>query len=707
MEEIKILLEGENCWRQTASRRVAFLVDGEAYFSAFAAAVERARHSVYILGWDIDSRVRLYRDGRKRKLPAELGRFLNAVAARNKELHIRILDWDFAFLYALEREPLPILKLGWQTHKRIHFRLDDQHPIGASQHQKVVVIDDQVAFVGGFDLAQCRWDTPEHRPADPRRRDNKTLYAPFHDVQMLVDGATAAALGELARRRWQRVTGEVLAVSPLDGDPWPADVSPDMRDVQVAIVRTEPAFNGASGIREVETLYRDAIAAARSTIYIENQYLTSSIIGDSLAARLREKDGPEVLLVLPRECSGWLEENTMGVLRARLLRQLREADRYGRLRIGYPNVEGLDGGFLQIHSKVLIVDDRLLRIGSANLSNRSMGFDTECDLAIEGERAEIRAGILAFRHRLLAEHLGCEPGAVEAATVTEGSLLRAVDALSSMGSRTLLPLNGREENWLEQVIPEWTIVDPERPSDIEQMVDTFVARDRDHSVSRRMDRRWLALVGILTAAIVLTVAWRWTPLREWLNFSTLLGWAKAIRDSAWALPGVVAAFVAGGLLMVPVTLLVLVTALILPPLDGFVFALAGCLASALTTYGIGHLLGSETIRRLAGTRLSRLSRQLGKRGLLAVVVVRFLPIAPYSIVNMVAGASHIRLRDFFLGTLLGMAPGIAAISLFRQGLLRVVRHAADGKLSPARGYAARLDWQHMGTAPLAEAQDGR
>jgi uncharacterized membrane protein YdjX (TVP38/TMEM64 family) len=392
-----------------------------------------------------------------------------------------------------------------------------------------------------------------------------------------------------------------------------------------------------------------------------------------LSARLREKAGPEVLLVLPRECSGWLEENTMGVLRARLLRQLRQADRYGRLRIGYPTVEGLDGGFLQVHSKVLIVDDRLLRIGSANLSNRSMGLDTECDLAVEGEREAVRAGILAFRHRLLAEHLGCEPGAVAAAITTEGSLLRAVDALSSVGSRTLLPLDGREENWLEQVIPERMLVDPERPTDIEQLVDTFVARDRDRFICRRLDRRWIALIGILTAAILLTATWRWTPLREWLSFSTLQGWVKVVRGNVWALPGVVALFVFGGLLMVPVTLLILVTALVFSPLGGFTYALAGCLASALITYGIGFLLGRDTVRRLAGTRLNRLSRQLGKRGLLAMVVVRFLPIAPYSIVNMVAGASHIRLRDFFLGTLLGMMPGIAAISLFEQGLVRAVR----------------------------------
>ncbi len=428
MPEKNILQEGHNCWRLAESGRAAFLIDGAAYFAAFAAAVARARRSVFILGWDIDSRIRLHRDGQQGDLPQRLGSFLDAVAARRKELHIHILDWDFAMLYALEREPLPSLKLGWQSHRRVHFRLDDQHPIGASHHQKIVVIDDRIAFVGGLDLAQGRWDTAEHAADDPRRRDNGLCYPPFHDVQMLVDGETAAALGELARRRWQRVTGELPPPAGDAGDPWPPEVTPDLHGVRIGIARTAPAFSLGGEIREVEKLYLDAIAAARTAIYIENQYLTSSVIGAALAARLREKQGPEVLLVLPRECSGWLEENTMGVLRARILRRLREADRYGRLLVCYPDTKGLGNHFIQVHSKLLVIDDRLVRIGSANLNNRSMGFDTECDLAIEADRPEVQEAIARFRHRLLAEHLGCTPAVVAEAVARNDSLLQCGDA---------------------------------------------------------------------------------------------------------------------------------------------------------------------------------------------------------------------------------------------------------------------------------------
>src|SRR6185437_9244660 len=114
-----------------------------------------------------------------------------------------ILSWDFAMLYAFEREWLPVYKLDWRTHRRLHFRLDGRHPPGASHHQKVVVIDDAVAFVGGFDLAHRRWDMPAHRANEPRRVDPYgATYAPFHDVQLAVDAEAARALGDLARERW-------------------------------------------------------------------------------------------------------------------------------------------------------------------------------------------------------------------------------------------------------------------------------------------------------------------------------------------------------------------------------------------------------------------------------------------------------------------------------------------------------------------------
>ncbi|MBE0597299.1 MAG: VTT domain-containing protein [Desulfuromonadales bacterium] len=670
--ENRILQPGRNCWQLADSGRAAFLVDGEAYFSAFAAAAERARHSVLVLGWDIDSRIRLRRSGGQGELPDRLGEFLNAIVSRRRGLHIHVLDWDFLLFYAFEREPLPLVQLGWRTHRRLHFHLDDRHPVGASHHQKIVVIDDAVAFVGGLDLSQMRWDTPAHAANEPQRCDNGVLYPPFHDVQVMVDGEAAACLGQLARQRWQRATGKTLQPPPAGNDPWPPQIVPELRQVQVAIARTDPAYNGHPEVREVEWLYLDAIAAARISIYLENQFFTSGVVAAALAERLLEEEGPEILLVLPRECSGWWEESTMGALRARLLRQLVEADRFGHLRVCYPHNQELVGKSINVHSKVMVVDDRLVRVGSANLSNRSMGLDTECDLAVEADRGEVRQAIVGFRHRLLAEHLGTEPAQVAEAVAAHGSLLAAVEALAG-GERSLHPLDGREESWLEQIVPEGGLIDPERPMSLEQFVDEVIARDPERMIGKRVNRRWLLLAGILLVALGLAFAWKWTPLGEWVDLAALRAWGVQVQHSPWALLWVMAAFIVGGMVIFPVTLLILATALVFPPIPGFVLGLSGCLASAAVMYGLGRQLGHQTLRRFAGPRLNRLSKQLGRRGLVAVTVIRFLPVAPYSVVNMMAGASHIRFRDFLGGTLLGMGPGVIAINLFEYSLLQAIR----------------------------------
>ena len=122
-----------------------------------------------------------------------------------------MLSWDFSVIYVLERELLPARSFGWQDSERLHFRLDGRHPVGASQHQKVVVIDGSLAFLGGIDLTKARWDTRRHAADEGRRRDpDGNSYRPFHDVQAVVSGPTAAELRELADERWMNATGESL-----------------------------------------------------------------------------------------------------------------------------------------------------------------------------------------------------------------------------------------------------------------------------------------------------------------------------------------------------------------------------------------------------------------------------------------------------------------------------------------------------------------
>jgi phospholipase D1/2 len=667
--ESRILQPGSNCWCLAHARRLAFLIDGAAYFSALRAASMRARQAIFILGWDVDSRMRLPRsDDAADDLPETFGEFLNALARRRPHLQIHVLDWDFAMLFALDREVLPLYQPGWRSHRRVHFHLDSRHPVGASHHQKIVVIDDALAFVGGLDITHSRWDTPDHDPDEPRRVDVAgEPYAPFHDVQLMVEGDVAAVLGQLARERWRRATGrDPRQPAGAAGDPWPDGVTADLSDVEVAVARTEPAYQARPAIQEIKRLYLDAIAAARHSIYIENQYLTAPSIGEALAARLQEREGPEIILISRFGGTGWLETNTMEMLRARFLRQLQAADRYGRLRAWYPDRDGMQDGFILLHSKLMVVDDRFVRIGSANLNNRSMGLDTECDLAIESGSPRVADAISGFRDRLLAEHLGMEVERVRAATRRSTSLIGAIEGLNGTGnSRRLSPLQPELAPEPGVLLSETALIDPEQPVDPEVLVDKLVPPEGKGRAGHHLG----AIVGVLLVAGSLAAAWRWTPLSEWVDIGRLVHAAQLFVDTPAAPLWVLGTYLLASLVAFPITLLVVATALLFGPVEGFVYALAGSLLGAGATFGIGHLLGRATVRRLAGTRLDALSRRLSRRGLLAVLAVRLIPVAPFTVVNIVAGATHIRLRDFLAGTVLGMTPGILAVTVFSDRIL--------------------------------------
>jgi phospholipase D1/2 len=672
-----ILKEGKNCWRIRKATRVAFLVDAAAYFDAFARSAAQARDSILIAGWDIDSRIRLFRKEERDGLPSKLLEFMNAVVKRQKSLNVHILEWDFAVIYAFERELFPVFNLPWKKNKRIHFRLDSEHPVGASHHQKVVVIDDRIAFAGGMDLTRQRWDTPEHAAADPRRIDpSGESYGPFHDVQIAVDGEAAATLGDLVRTRWQRAAGEKLKPPGKVGEePWPANLCPDLEDVPVAVVRTDPAHDGREDVREVEALYLDTMASAKRFIYIENQYLSSFSVGKAIAASLEMKQGPEIVIVL-RVGSDWLEETTMGAFRARLLARLREADVHGRLRVYYPEVPNLDGKVVNVHSKVMIADGSFVRVGSSNLSNRSMGVDTECDIALEssGEK-RIEKGIITFHNRLLGEHLGASAHEVSTIMQQEGSLIKSIEKLRG-SKRTLMPFPEEKISWATELIPD-SAIDPVEPIDPEKLIEEFVPED----VVENREHRLRGFVLLILALLGFAAAWRWTPLGDWIDWNALAAVGELLKDNRAAPVIVLSAYVVGSLVMFPVTIMIVATAFSFGPASGFFYSLTGCVLASMATYGIGRALGRDAVSRLSGSRVNRLSRRLAQHGIITVGTVRIIPIAPFTVVNLVAGASHIRFQDFVFGTLLGMAPGIAAVTLFEHQLEEAIREPGLGSFA--------------------------
>jgi uncharacterized membrane protein YdjX (TVP38/TMEM64 family) len=500
-----------------------------------------------------------------------------------------------------------------------------------------------------------------------------------------------------------------------------------LHDVHPAIARTYPAYRGFPEVREVERLFVESIQAARHAIYIEQQYFTSAAIGEALERSLTLADGPDIVIVLPYETSGWLEESTMGVGRVRLQRRLQAADRYGRLRVFQTLVPGGGLDAVKLHAKLMIVDDRLLRVGSANMSNRSLGLDSECDIALEAAGADaerIARTVTWVRNDLLAEHLGTDPETVAAAIAREGGLIAGTEKLRApegADARTLIPLGHDIPAWMERLVPDTRKLDPERPIQPDLLLERFlparervadaddaeelaaesadaevaevapgeVARLRDDSADnapavpnrRPRLRALLRFAAALSLATLVAAAWSLTPLKEISNLDAGLALAERWADHPLAPVYAVGVYVLGGLAFVPVTVMVTVTGLVFGPVLGFAVAMLASLVAAGVTFGIGALLGREMVRRLSGPLINRISERLSRRGTFTVALLRMVPVAPFSLINLAAGAIRIRLGDFLAGTVLGMAPGMAALTLFGDRIEALLRDPSPGRIA--------------------------
>lgn len=174
------------------------------------------------------------------------------------------------------------------------------------------------------------------------------------------------------------------------------------------------------------------------------------------------------------------------------------------------------------------------------------------------------------------------------------------------------------------------------------------------------------------AAIAALLAWAWlaTPLRDYVNVAQLATAAHALEDVRFAPLIVMAVYVVGTLFLVPITLLIAVTGLVFGAWPGLAYAFGGSLASSLVIYWLGMRLGSGWLKRLFGTRVDALNRRVARRGVRAVLAMRLVPVAPFAVVSIVGGASRISLRDYVVGTALGMAPGIVLKVLFTDQLAR-------------------------------------
>jgi uncharacterized membrane protein YdjX (TVP38/TMEM64 family) len=322
-----------------------------------------------------------------------------------------------------------------------------------------------------------------------------------------------------------------------------------------------------------------------------------------------------------------------------------------------------------VHAKIMVIDDSFVRVGSANLSNRSFGFDSECDLAIAGtEGSDTSRAIISFRNRLLAEHLGSSKEKVAEAIAESGSFIEAVESLRS-GTRTLMPLTDEVDKTIEQLLPESELLDPEKPIEPEEFLNYLILPEHQ----RPAYRHFLKIIIMIAIVLALAALWRWTPLAGYLNIKNLTGAALWLNTHPLSPVLVPLSYIVLGMVAFPVTLLIMATIIVYGPWWGGWYAILGTTSSAVIMFLLGHLLGKNIVRKFSGGLINRVNQRLSQTGLPAVIFFRIIPVAPFSIINLIAGVSAISLRDFFWGTLIGIIPGIIAIGLITDRLTQSLR----------------------------------
>lgn len=475
-----LLQPGRNCWSVAPTEAAGLVVDAEHYFRAFYETAAYAERYILLAGWRFNSDVRLLHgdEAARAARPTTLLPFLHDLCARRPELHIYVLAWDFSINYAMEWERFQRRKFEKGSDGRVQFRFDGDHPIGGSDHVKLTVIDGRLAFVGGLDFSADAWDRRSHQAHDPDRADSGTKpHAPHHDMMAWVAGPAAQELAGYFGYHWHAASGETLDLPAPAATPVPplrSDVRLPARPVALCRTQGSTLTNGDS-VQEIRQLYLDAIAAAEQLIYIENQYFSSWAIHQALLERLRAADRPklDIVLVLPRQLPSWVEAAAMGPPQLTMMEELRRvADATGhRLGLYYSRAgvhEGREVGVV-IHSKLLAVDDCFLTIGSANASNRSLGMDTELNLAWHASPADkaLRRAIRRVRVNLLAEHAGLHRLSEVRALADPVGLVERLNCLAKQEQHRLrlLTLNTivEDRDWLRDLQSWGLYLDPQRP----------------------------------------------------------------------------------------------------------------------------------------------------------------------------------------------------------------------------------------------------
>jgi len=654
---------------------LAFLPDSASYYAALADIFPRAQHRILIVGWGVDDRVQLVRGKETGGSDSgSLGELLTTLAETSPGLQIQVCAWHSPVFFSADHHISDSFQQAVARLPNLTLSLVPSASGFNSRHEKYVIVDDVLAFVGGIDLTHNRWDTEQHLAThEGRVNPEGERYTPYHDMQVALSGPIVHDLYTIVSHDLE-LHGDW---SPVDHALWPEglEIAAHNTPVMLALTRSDPdpEQNNTHQIKEV---YHAMINAASKFIYIEDQYFSSDSVTRAVSQQLQREDGPEVIIVMPRELPDALGRLTMGVSASMHLAKLMESDLHGRLGIFNmvsPDDPDVD---VKVHSKLMLVDGRYLTIGSANINQRSFNFDVELNIVLDAQESDSPNCVQELEDRMLAQRAGLSVG--EWRQEVEGH-----------GNSKCAAMRERAHNWsgLQQgqdFLTPGTV--PHEVMDYFDMDHAPPAETVLHKMSQSTAREVSSRIKklILTAALAVGLIGvvfflSRTDIRSALDidvsFDQLMHGIDELSESR----PVVAGLLTVGVFWLAISLFITITVPIVffsavhGPWWGILFSSLGVLSGGAIYFALGLLLHDS--KRLGKFKLVRRAKEQLEKvkpyGTWAVAVSRMIPSGPFLVVNFVTGAVGFTPRQFVTGSLIGLLPGIVALSLFGEAIRNV------------------------------------
>lgn len=618
-------------------------IGGVEYYGSLKKSLEQANTCILICGWTFSLSTVLDKEDTTVK---------DVLFALPPSVEVKILIWDYPLIYTPDRDPFTALTLALENKSNISFQRFDFHPIMSSLHSKLVVIDNRLAYVGGFDIDHERLDGPYHLDDDPLRVNaDGESYRPFRDYALRIQG-DVSHLSDYFYQLWNSQKKQKSFFANVEGQL-------DLGTEFLELARTVPAFKNQAKDFSSYKLQRQLIKNAKKYIYIENQYLSHEGMVGLLCEKLASPHGPQVVIVVSYGKMPWLEKISMGSLLNESVKGLMEADRYGRLGLyclKYRPTNDEDS-FVKVHSKCMIIDGEYLKIGSSNFSKRSMEFDYEIDLFLHHSHQ-----VKKFEKRIFKTLLS----APDCDFCEKSSLLETFEHYRKKYKK-IYPL-GQLIDEVSSLVEykEYLPLDKYKMTFFEKVGQKFINKESIQTLNLKAFLVLLFLILIAGLALFF-------PFDQVEKLVKDYVFTKQMSGTMSLALMLFVGYVALGAFFFPLNLYILLCGAFFSPVYAFALSLCGALTAGLASYFIGAFFENVEYVENKIKSLRKLKRFLRKKSLSTIIFLRMVPIAPYSLVNFVCGKFRISLWRFVAGTLIGVAPGTFALIFMEKQLIEVFR----------------------------------